>query len=84
MPILRHKIYSFADTHNAHKIRAQPKRLNHIHDIPNDLYNERQGGEYIRFRPDHSLLNSLIATTSEYNANAYLTEETLIWFSQTC
>ena len=36
------------------------------------------------FRPDHSLLDDLIATTAEYDAGAYLTEATLAWFNQVC
>ena len=82
MPILRHEIYSFADTHNAHRICAQPKRPNHVPGIPNELYNERSGGERIGFRPDHSLLDSLITIITGYDTNAYLSEATMAWFSQ--
>jgi len=82
MPILRHEIYSFADTHNAHRIYAQPKRPNHVPRIPNELYNERCGGERVGFRPDYSLLDSLIAITTGYDTDAYLSEATIVWFSQ--
>jgi len=77
MPILRYKIYSFADIYNAHRIYAQPKRPNHVPEIPNELYNERSGGEYIGFRLDYSLLDSLITIITGYDINIYLSEATM-------
>ena len=77
MPILRHEIHSFPDTYNAYRIRAQLDPPNYVPGIPNKLYSERRGDERIGFRPNHSLLDSLITTTTGYNANAYLSEATL-------
>src|SRR5205085_1219184 len=38
MPILRDELKSFVDTHNAHRIRAQPNRSNHVAGVPDELY----------------------------------------------
>ena len=41
-------------------------------------------GERIGFRPDRSLLDSLLVRTTGYDADAYLSDATLTWFDQLC
>jgi hypothetical protein len=41
-------------------------------------------GERIRFRPNRSLLDSLLVRTTGYDADAYLSDATLTWFDQLC
>jgi len=40
MPIIRSELHTFVDTHNAHPIRAQPKRAHHVAGIPDELYSD--------------------------------------------
>jgi hypothetical protein len=41
MPIIRSELQTFVDTHNAHPIRAQPKRAHHVAGVPDELYSDR-------------------------------------------
>ena len=60
MPILRLEINSYADAWNAHQIRPQLARANHIAGIPNDLYSRlRQDGRRYGWKPDSRLLLQL-------------------------
>ena len=44
MPILREELTTFVRTHNAHPIRAQKNRSQHIPGVPNELYLHGQEG----------------------------------------
>jgi hypothetical protein len=59
MFILRNKLRGFVKDHNAHRIRADHKRSNHVHGRPNDLYRDRPINGVHGFTPDPELLHGL-------------------------
>ena len=63
MPILRDELKSFVGTHNAHRIRAQPKRSHHVVGVPDELY--RTGQQY-GFTPDDKVLSALKSALPKY------------------
>jgi hypothetical protein len=67
MPILRNELKSFVSTHNAHKIRAQPKRSHHVAGVPDELY---RTGQQHGFMPDDDVLSALESALPEYG-NTY-------------
>jgi hypothetical protein len=44
MPILREELIAFVRTHNAHPIRSQKNRSQHVPGVPNKLYQHEQHG----------------------------------------
>ena len=83
IPILRHEISRYVDTHNAHRIRKQKNRPNHIHGIPNELYKTAATARDKRygFEANQRILNDLRATTAAYNPDIYLTDLTMAWLT---
>jgi hypothetical protein len=63
MPILRDELKSFVSTHNAHRIRAQPKRSHHIAGVPDELY---RIGQQHGFTPDNEMLSALESALPKY------------------
>jgi hypothetical protein len=59
MFILRNKLRGFVKDHNAHRIRADHKRSDHVHGRPNELYRDRLMGGVHGFTPDLELLQDL-------------------------
>jgi hypothetical protein len=58
IPILRSEISTYVETWNAHQIRPQKARPNHIAGVPNDLYTDRSLPRY-GWTPDVDLLAQL-------------------------
>jgi hypothetical protein len=58
VPILRSEISTYVETWNAHQIRPQKARSNHIAGIPNNLYIDRSLPRY-GWAPDVDLLAQL-------------------------
>jgi hypothetical protein len=79
MPILRAELTAFASTHNAHRIRAQRNRLQHISGVFKELY--RFGLQH-GFNVDRKVLAVMQQTLSAYDFDAYLTIETMHWCEQ--
>jgi len=42
MPIIRHELIEFVESHNAHPTRRQPKRVYHVSGVPNELFRDPQ------------------------------------------
>jgi hypothetical protein len=59
MPILRNKLRGFVEDHNAHRIRADHKRPDHVHGRLNELYRDRSMGGVHGFTSDSELLQDL-------------------------
>jgi hypothetical protein len=59
MFILRNELRGFVKNHNAHHIRADHKRPDHVHGRPNELYRNRPMGGVHGFTPDLELLQDL-------------------------
>jgi hypothetical protein len=64
MPIIRSELQAFVDTHNAHRIRAQPKRMHHVAGVPDELYADstRQCG----FSLDYDVLDQWESRVAHY------------------
>jgi hypothetical protein len=56
MFILRNELRGFVKDYNAYRIRADRKRLNHVHGRPNKLYRDRLISDVHGFTPDPELL----------------------------
>ena len=65
MPLLRSELGTWVRNYNEHRIRQQPRRLNHVHGRPNKLYSTRQVPHY-GYAPDAELLNSLLNAIEPY------------------
>jgi hypothetical protein len=63
MPILRDELNAFVSTWNAHRIRAQPNRSQHVAGVPNELY---RTGQQHGFVPDNEVLSALESALPEY------------------
>jgi hypothetical protein len=59
MFILRNELRGFMKDHNAYRIRADHKRLNHVHGRLNELYRDRPMSGVHGFTPDPELLQGL-------------------------
>ena len=59
VPILRHELYSYVETHNAHRIRPQLARSNHVPGRPSELYDDTTIYRRWGFSPDEELLSQL-------------------------
>jgi hypothetical protein len=62
MPILREELTAFAATHNAHPIRVQKNRLQHVPGAPDELYRQDQYG----FAIDVEVLTAMEDTLPNY------------------
>jgi hypothetical protein len=62
MPILRNELRGFVEDHNAHRIRADHRRPDHVHGRPNELYRDRPMSGVHGFTPDLELLQNLQET----------------------
>jgi SOS response regulatory protein OraA/RecX len=62
MPLLRKELTAFVNTHNAHPIRAQKNRSQHVPGVPDELYQHRQYG----FEANDEVLTALQATLPEH------------------
>jgi hypothetical protein len=62
MPLLRKELTAFVNTHNAHPIRAQKNRSQHVPGVPDELYRHQQHG----FEANNEVLTALQATLPEY------------------
>jgi hypothetical protein len=83
MPILRQEINSFVQTWNDHRIRKQGKLANHVPGVPNQLYELRpNSGERLGFRPNRDVLDDLLHHTTDFDFDAYLTDDTSTWLQQ--
>lgn len=58
MSIIRSEISIFVETWNAHRIRPQKQRPNHIAGIPNELYTDQSLPRY-GWVPNKELLSQL-------------------------
>lgn len=58
MPIIRSKISTYVEIWNAHRIRPQKQRPNHIAGIPNELYTDHSLPRY-GWVPNIELLSQL-------------------------
>jgi hypothetical protein len=79
MPILRQELHGFVEDHNAHRIRADHKRPDHVHGRPNDLYRDRPMGHVHGFTPDQELLQRLQESLQTWDFDAYLSKATMHW-----
>jgi hypothetical protein len=59
MPILREELTAFVRIHNAHPIRAQRNRSQHVPGVPDDLY---QAGEQHGFAVNEEVLSAMQTT----------------------
>jgi len=59
VPILRHELYRYVETHNDHRIRPQLARANHVPGRPNELYDNTTIYRRWGFSPDEGLLSDL-------------------------
>jgi hypothetical protein len=68
MPIIRSELQTFVDTHNAHPIRAQPKRAHHVAGVPDELYSDlsRQCG----FSPNPEVLADWESQVAHYGESS--------------
>jgi len=83
MPILRHEINNFVQTWNDHRIRKQGQLANHVPGVPNQLYDLRpNSGERLGFRPNGDLLDNLLHHTTDFDFDAYLTDDTSTWLQR--
>ena len=63
MPILWDELNAFVSTWNAHRIRAQLNRSQHVAGVPDELY---RIGEQHGFLPDSKVLSALESTLPKY------------------
>ena len=63
MPILQDELKAFVSTWNAHWIRAQPNRLQHVAGVPDELY---RTGQQHGFTPDNKIFSALESALPEY------------------
>jgi hypothetical protein len=63
MPILRYELNTFVDVHNAHPIRKQKNRANHVPGVPTDLY---RSGQQQGFPASQQVLDSLESAIPDY------------------
>jgi hypothetical protein len=64
VPILRHELYRYVETHNDHRIRPQLARANHVPGRPNELYDNTTIYRRWGFSPDEDLLSDLEGAVS--------------------
>jgi hypothetical protein len=64
MPIIRSELQTFVDTHNAHPIRAQPKRAHHVAGVPDELYSDRS--RQCGFNPNPEVLADWESQVAHY------------------
>jgi hypothetical protein len=62
MPLIREELKTFVNTHNAHPIRAQKNRSQHVPGVPDELYRHQQYG----FPVNNEVLTALQATVPKY------------------
>jgi hypothetical protein len=65
MPILREELTTFVNVHNAHPIRAQKNRAQHLAGAPNELYRSRPGQQQ-GFKPCQEVLAALESAIPVY------------------
>jgi hypothetical protein len=58
MPLLRQELNTFVRTHNAHPIRAQKNRLQHVPGVPDELYRTEEYEQH-GFTVNMQVLNAL-------------------------
>lgn len=68
MPIIREELTAFVQTHNAHPIRAQRNRSQHVPGVPNDLY---RAGEQYGFAVSEQVLSAM-QTTLPHHGKSFL------------
>jgi hypothetical protein len=62
MPLLRDELETFVRTHNAHPIRAQKNRSQHVPGVPEELFRHEQYG----FAINEQVLTAMQATLPDY------------------
>jgi len=72
MPLLREELTAFVYTHNAHPIRAQRNRSQHVPDIPDDLYRD---GEQHGFALNEQVLSVMQTTLPHHGIIFPVAEE---------
>ena len=65
MPLLRDELNSFVRTHNAHPIRAQKNRSQHVPGVPDELYRTKEY-EQRGFTVNRQVLNALQGALPDY------------------
>src|SRR5271163_1407975 len=78
MPILRHEINIFIETHNDYPIRMQHGLHNHISGKPSKLWTKPPGGRQFGLPPDHPLAQEMLrAIEAVSNCGTYLKSKNL-------